>query len=146
MNERLDESETLLSKYTYFRLSSTSSPETLTFVSRLASIQFSRERNKILPRRIFLATPSRCICNGRFLRAELLGESLGSIAQGQSAFVNARHALTPSGRICIQQRKRDLRCAALLVARFTVTLPLGSFSLNVNERYRDSYMIFPSEW
>lgn len=55
-------------------------------------------------------------------------ESARSIAQGQNDVVNARHALTPSGCICIQQRKQ--RCWSPLVHRYA---PLGSFSLNIDE-------------
>lgn len=66
-----------------------------------------------------------------------LGKSrIGAIDRTRSTgVVNARHALTPSGCICIQQKKQ--RCAALLatVHRYA---PLGSFSLNDEGRRGDN--------
>lgn len=63
-----------------------------------------------------------------------LGESrIAAIDRTRSAgVVNARHALTPSGCICIQQRKQ--RCWPPSVHRYA---PLGSFSLNVDEGRRN---------
>jgi len=66
-----------------------------------------------------------------------LGESRIDRARSTS-IVNARHALTPSGCICIQQRKQ--RCWPPLVHRYA---PLGSFSLNVDEGRRDGNKTFP---
>lgn len=66
-----------------------------------------------------------------------LGESRIDRARS-TGVVNARHALTPSGCICIQQRKQ--RCWPPLVHRYA---PLGSFSLNVDEGRRDGNRTFP---
>lgn len=71
-----------------------------------------------------------------------LGESrISAIDRTRSAsVVNARHALTPSGCICIQQRKQ--RSWPPLVHRYA---PLGSFSLNADEGRRDGNRTFPSK-
>lgn len=88
----------------------------LAFVARLDSI-FEREikRSRVVSFSRYRITLH---LQREILVSERSSGSLGSIAQGQPAFVNARHALTPSGRICIQQRK----CAALRCwPWFTVT-------------------------
>lgn len=72
-----------------------------------------------------------------------LGESrIGAIDRTRSTgVVNARHALTPSGCICIQQKKQ--RCWSPLVHRYA---PLGSFSLNIDEGCRNyNFFIFSIE-
>lgn len=88
---------------------------------------------------------SRCIWHPERFASKRASERMSELrisaidSARSTGVVNARHALTPSGCICIQRRKR----AALLAAVHRY-VPLGSFSLKVDEGHRETAKPFHS--
>lgn len=82
---------------------------------------------------------SRCIWHPERFASKRASERMSELrisaidSARSTGVVNARHALTPSGCICIQRRK----CRCVVGRGSPLRSPLGSFSLKVDEGHRD---------